>query len=273
MTMQIEDNTLYVKKENHAFMTIDAEPSIRNEMVDYFSFLVPGYKFMPDYKNKIWDGKIYLYNSRGRRLYVGLFYYLKKFAESEGRNYKIVLIDNTRYGYPEQTQDVDFSFIQDLTITSRGKEISPYDYQIETAYHALTNKRRMIISPTASGKSLIIYLIIRWFLKNRTEKDSHNKVLIVVPTTSLVEQMYGDFADYSQKDPSFNAEKLIHRIYSGKEKRVRDKLKYKIKLDSGLILSLDQTDYVVLSNGKKILVKDLKGTEEISDKWLEKISK
>lgn len=268
MTIQIEDNTLYVRKENHAFMTIDAEPSIRNEISDYFSFMVPGYKFMPDYKNKIWDGKIYLYNLKNRRLYTGLFYYLKKFAAAEGRNYKIVLIKDDKYGYPEETQNIDLSFIQDLNITSRGKKIDPYDYQIETVYQALTNKRRMIISPTASGKSLIIYLIIRWFLKNRDEEADHNKVLIIVPTTSLVEQMYGDFSDYSEKDSSFNAEKLVHRIYSGKEKRVKDKLKYKIKLDSGIILNLEENDYVVLSDGKKILVKNLKGTEEISDKWL-----
>ena len=66
--------------------------------------------------------------------------------------------------------------------------------------------------PTGSGKSLIIYIIMRWFLEN-----SDKKCLIIVPTTSLVEQMYKDFIDYATNDKWFDEESM-HKIYSGKEK-------------------------------------------------------
>jgi superfamily II DNA or RNA helicase len=75
--------------------------------------------------------------------------------------------------------------------------------------------RSLLISPTGSGKSLIIYMLLRWYLDHHADDKL---VLIVVPTTGLVEQMKKDFIDYSQLDDSFNAEKEVHQIYSGKEK-------------------------------------------------------
>ena len=65
---------LRIKKKNHAFLTIDAEPSILNEISDYFTFYVPGYKFMPAFRNKVWDGKIRLFNVQSKELYSGLYH-------------------------------------------------------------------------------------------------------------------------------------------------------------------------------------------------------
>ena len=45
--------------------------------------------------------------------------------------------------------------------------------------------------------------------------DKKEDVLLVVPTTSLVEQMYKDFIDYG-----WDAEKYCHRIYAGKDKDI-----------------------------------------------------
>jgi len=214
METQIAPNTLYVKKKNNVYITVEAEPSIRNELTDFFSFYVPGYRHMPAYKNKMWNGKINLYDSRTRELYVGLFAYLKEFANAEGREYKLSLEHDSMYGYPEVNQTVDWSFLSDITITSKGQRIEPRDYQMQAVEHALTHKRAMLISPTASGKSLIIYLAMRYYLLNHKKR-----VLIIVPTTSLVQQMYSDFDDYSQYDDSFDVG-TCHRVYAGKEKIV-----------------------------------------------------
>ena len=65
----------------------------------------------------------------------------------------------------------------------------------------------LLISPTASGKSLMIYALIRYFVAKK------QKILLVVPTTSLVEQMYKDFEDYGW-DPKNHC----HRIYAGRER-------------------------------------------------------
>ena len=202
-----------IKKKNHAMIVVDSEPSVLNELSDFFTFYVPGYKFMPAYKNKVWDGKIRLFDIRTHELYAGLYRYVKEFANAEGRDYAIELEHDNYYGYPETTGEPDMSFLNDYTITgNKGEKIEPRDYQIRAIEHGLRTKSAMLISPTASGKSLIIYCLMRWYLENHDKK-----VLIVVPTTSLVEQMYSDFEAYSKYDENFD-NSICQRIYSGAPK-------------------------------------------------------
>ncbi len=190
---------------------------IEQEISDYFRFQVPNYKFMPAYKNGNWDGYIYLYDKvRSKRLYVGLWGYLKNWASERG--YLIELIDtcegeistkNENYGNSGKLID----YLPSLEPYSNGKSIQPHEYQIAAFVHAIENKRSILLSPTASGKSLIIYSICRYLLDNQKKK-----ILIIVPTTGLVEQMAKDFLDYSSEDVSWDGTEYIHKIYSGKEK-------------------------------------------------------
>ena len=204
------NDVIKVRQKNHSYIHVECPAGVANELTDFFTFFVPGYKFMPAYKNKMWDGKIRLYDSRTRELYAGLYPYLVEFANTPGRDYEIAIDHDPYYGRPDTNYEYDFKFLDSLTITGGGKEIKPRDYQIRAVDHALTNRRGLLISPTASGKSLIIYLIMRYFLEHE-----NGKLLIIVPTTSLVQQMYSDFADYSQYDDTFNVENECHRIYSG----------------------------------------------------------
>mgnify|MGYP003111118155 FL=1 len=89
----------------------------------------------------------------------------------------------------------------------------PRDYQIEGVYDALKHNRKLLISPTASGKSLMIYSIVRYYVEKK------QSILIVVPTTSLVEQMYKDFEDYGWDVGSF-----CHKIYAGKERETNSQV-------------------------------------------------
>jgi superfamily II DNA or RNA helicase len=201
---------LKIIKKNETFLHIDTEPSIERELSDHFCFFVPGYKFMPAYRNRMWDGKIRLFDGRKKTLYCGLFKYVEEFAAA--RDYEIE-IESTNYGRPDSIQKINTSYITDgLTLTAAGNKIEPRDYQLEALEHALSNKKSLLLSPTASGKSLIIYMGIRAFLDS-----SDRNVLLIVPTTSLVEQMYSDFSDYSSQD-DWSAEDNCHKIYSGKEK-------------------------------------------------------
>jgi len=202
---------IVVKKKNEVFLGLATEPSIEMELTEHFCFYVPGYKFMPAYKNRMWDGKIRLFDLRKKVIYGGLFKYLKEFADARG--YELVIEDNSAFGRPdtEELHDID-SFLKTLVLSVNGDDISPRSYQLDALSCTLSNKKTLLLSPTASGKSLIIYMAIRYYL------DMYDKnVLIIVPTTSLVEQMYSDFADYSKKD-EWSSEKNCHRIYSGREK-------------------------------------------------------
>lgn len=209
------NDKIVVKKKNEVFLEVYTDPGTGAELSDFFCFYVPGYKFMPAYKDKIWDGKIRLYNQLTKTLYGGLLPYLKEFCDV--RDVDLEYENSDYYGMPEVTEEVSDERLQDfiasLNLHSRDKPIQARDYQIEAIKHAQSKNRAMLLSPTASGKSLIIYILTRLFL----DSDPKQKALIIVPTTSLVEQMTSDFLDYSSYDDSFWGSD-IHKIYSGKEK-------------------------------------------------------
>ena len=195
---------LVISKCNEVFLKIDAEPHIQYELRDHFTFEVEGAKFMPQYRNKHWNGEIHLFDLRKKQIYIGLLDRIISFCKRHDYSYKFV--NNEYYGTPfEVNEGISYQGVKDYM-----KSIcchSPRTYQIQGVYDALRHNRKLLISPTASGKSLMIYSLVRYYT------DKHEKILLVVPTTSLVEQMYKDFQDYG-----WDAESYCHRIYSGKEK-------------------------------------------------------
>jgi len=198
---------IWVKQKDNVHVYVEASDSIRREISDFFTFEVPGAKFMPSYRNKYWDGKIRLYNVNKAELYIGLVPYLIKFAKQ--LEYEIQ-IDLEPFGEKISKEEVS-EFCNVLKLHSQKKPIQARDYQQSAIHEAINSGRTLLLSPTASGKSLIIYSLIRY------HQALGRKQLIVVPTTSLVEQMYGDFRDYSSNN-GFNVAKHCHRIYGGKEK-------------------------------------------------------
>ena len=203
--------TIKISKRNEVHMHVECDPSIEMELSEHFCFFVPGYKFMPAYRNRMWDGKIRLYDSRKKTLYNGLYKYLREFCDV--RDYNLEVIENEKYGTLESLSEPNLdSLLSKISLSVNGSDITPRDYQLEGLSHTLSQERSLLLSPTASGKSLIIYLAIRYYLEN-----FDGKILIIVPTTSLVEQMYADFGDYSSKD-TWNHNEHCHRIYSGREK-------------------------------------------------------
>jgi superfamily II DNA or RNA helicase len=200
----INTTNLVISKSNEVFLKIKTEPHIEYELRDHFKFEVPGAKFMPQYRGRNWNGEIHLYDMRSKQIYVGLLDKIVNFCEQYGYSYKFE--DNKFYGQPFEVNDmISYEGVKDYmkSICSH----SPRDYQIEGVYDALRHNRKLLISPTASGKSLMIYSIVRYYA------NKGQKILLVVPTTSLVEQMYKDFEDYG-----WDVESYCHRIYSGKEK-------------------------------------------------------
>ena len=195
---------LSISKKNEVNLQVKSETHVYYELSDYFTFDVPGAKFMPQYRNKYWDGKIRLFSNHTGEIYVGLLDKLIQFCEDH--NYTYEFKDNEYYGLPFQTNDlISKEGVKDY-MHSICKHV-PRDYQIEGVYDALRHNRKLLISPTASGKSLMIYAIVRYYVEKK------QSILIVVPTTSLVEQMYKDFEDYGWDVGSF-----CHKIYAGKER-------------------------------------------------------
>ena len=201
---------LSISKKNEVNLQVKSETHVYYELSDYFTFDVPGAKFMPQYRNKYWDGKIRLFSNHTGEIYVGLLDKLIQFCEDH--NYTYEFKDNEYYGLPFQTNDlISREGVKDY-MYSICKHV-PRDYQIEGVYDALKHNRKLLISPTASGKSLMIYSIVRYYVEKK------QSILIVVPTTSLVEQMYKDFEDYGWDVGSF-----CHKIYAGKERETNSQV-------------------------------------------------
>jgi len=191
---------LILHKKNEAFIQFECDRNIAQELSDYFTFYVPGYQFVPAYKSRLWDGKIRLADLRSFSIYHGLVPYIKKFCKE--RDYTLEI--DSDVSTTENYSAIEAAeFVKSLKLPHEIR-----DYQLKSFIHAIRNRRILLLSPTASGKSLILYCIIRYLQSTNAKRG-----LLIVPTTSLVEQMYSDFASYG-----YDSEEYCHRQYAGKEK-------------------------------------------------------
>lgn len=190
------ENKVIVTNEDEVYVKIHCDDSIAYELNSHFEFKVPGAEFTPQYRSRLWNGKVYLFSLKTRKIYRGLVPYINKFCVD--RNYEFV--------YDNEVYDEEFSIKEaEEFIKKLNLPVEPRDYQIDAFVHAIRSRRALLLSPTASGKSLIIYLITRYL--------NESKCLIIVPNISLVTQLASDFADYG-----LDADKYVHRIFAGQDK-------------------------------------------------------
>jgi superfamily II DNA or RNA helicase len=192
-----EKEHLLITQVNEVYLKVKCERHVAQELSDFFTFFVPGHQFVPAFRNRIWDGKIRLFDLRSNQLYIGLLKYLEEFCNERD------------YAFSHNLVEDDFSlyhakkFIQTLNLP-----FEVHEHQLNAFVHAMQSRRALLLSPTASGKSLIIYMLVRQLFDYQQLKG-----LIIVPTTSLVEQLTKDFQDYG-----WDSENHVHKIYQGKDK-------------------------------------------------------
>ena len=195
-----------IEKINNVHLRITSEDyGILQELSDHFTFEVPGYKFMPAYRAGLFDGKIRMYDLHRKTLYVGLLKYVQDFADRN--EYEIKYLNEVVTTTDISIKDVK-EYAEWLNLHGRGEPIEIRDYQLDAIHKALSTERTVLLSPTASGKSLIIYTTMRHHL------EEGRKCILVVPTTSLVEQMYADFKDYSSAN-GWKVDRHCQKLYSG----------------------------------------------------------
>jgi len=191
-----------IEKLDEVYVRVFSDPSIEQEIVDFFTYEYPGARFTPQFRARLWDGKVRLYDAIRKTLYLGLVNYVEYFAEQNG--YQIEYVNEVLKSELITSHDVE----QYLKTLELPEKIEIRDYQIDAISHALADHRILLLSPTASGKSFIIYSIMRWHLQEG------RKCIIIVPTTSLVEQLYTDFEDYSTVN-GWQTKEHCQKLYSG----------------------------------------------------------
>lgn len=174
-------SSVHLRFIDRVHVKVEAEPSTIMELADQFTFYAENYKFNPKYRARVWDGKIRLVNNLTGYVYAGLAKHIKKFCDARGYSFSF---DDELY-YDNVSEHELREFIDTLGIPEK---YAIRDYQFDSVLKCIRSGRRTLVSPTSSGKSLMIYILMRWYQKH--------KGLIIVPTIGLVNQMESDFRDY-----------------------------------------------------------------------------
>lgn len=185
---------LTITKLNDVWMKVQcAETYMELDLQDEFSFEVPGAKFDPRVKFGKWDGIKRLYNRKTKKMHIGLLFKLLNVCDKKGWS---THLDPDLMPSPDNLEDEDLDqLIELIKPYSGGESIDPFDYQREAVKYMMNMDRTTVLAATSAGKSLILYLAIRIY---QLLDDMHDKTMfIVVPSASLVEQLYSDFEDYS----------------------------------------------------------------------------
>lgn len=189
---------------NETYCKIECEDYVHLEIYSYLKSKIPDFHLIrsqnPRYR--FHDGYKRFYQKGNHKLLYGHILWLNEFCKS--RNYELCLDEKIKSRTKNNiTKEEIDKFINTLPLP-----YTLHEYQKDCVYRAVLNRRLVLKVPTGSGKTVISYCIIKWFLEN--EKG---KVLFVVPSKGLIKQAYKDFKEYGYTDD-------IHIIQSGAEKEL-----------------------------------------------------
>jgi superfamily II DNA or RNA helicase len=182
---------------------VECEIGTHLEIKEHISCYAANYKFHPKFKMRIWNGKISFYDIRSHLYPIGLLPQIYECAKKF--NYQVKLnFDMSKLS----------NIIPDVNIDEFAEKIFKAnfvlrDYQFNAIKASLESKRGVCLSCTSSGKSAMIYTIFRYLIERLDKK----KTMLIVPNTSLVEQMFSDFIDYGWLDIN----KYVTKLYAGRK--------------------------------------------------------
>lgn len=195
--------TLIIDKLNNVDFKINCDIGQLMELKEFSSFMAPNHQFHPAFRSRIWNGKISWFNTKDKTVPIGLLPNLFEFCKRYG--YKLKMNFDVNELVPQKISDDKLESFYDYLFSSQ--KIYPRDYQQDAIKAAINNRRGILLSPTGSGKSLIVYTLVRYLLAE------NKKVILVVPNVSLVNQIFSDFVEYGWAQCSNHTEKL----YSGEK--------------------------------------------------------
>lgn len=194
-------DSVTIHKINNVYVRLETDRGVLREISEHFSFKIPNFKFHPKVKSGMWDGTIRLLNVNNGTMYIGLWKYLLEFCQQ--RN--IAVIGAEQFDPDDFDHDIE-QFIENLKLP-----YVPHDYQSFAVKHAINNRMATLLAATSAGKSLVSYILARYMVA------AGGKVLVIVPSVTLVNQLRSDFEEYSQNN-SWDVEANTHLITAGVEK-------------------------------------------------------
>lgn len=208
-----KDKSKFILKES----TREEYNQLRNVLTPY----VKGFRFMPRFKLTNWDGKYDHFNNG--QINFGLWHECYSCCKEYGYPFNV----ENKEDFPrddriklEDIKKFALEFFKDHK-TDKGEDFTPYTHQIEAVYKMLRHRYGNIEVATSGGKSLIFSLMIFFLLTKRP----NTKILLIVPSISLVTQFYDDMLDYNIGFNKENKNPLnlkIQEIMSDRPRKVRE---------------------------------------------------
>lgn len=197
---------LQITKVNEIYAKVSSNhPTLMNSLYTFMSVYAENFRFMPKYKAGLWDGKIHFMDHSGK-FPIGLLRHVYRFVQQDGLS---IEISEELLPKIDALED-EFNTITDEWIS---ESITPRDYQLEGAIKICVYKRGILEHATSAGKSLTMALAVMYNLK----KEFCSKVLIIVPSVGLVEQLTSDFIEFGVP------EEWIGKFH-GREKEIDKKI-------------------------------------------------
>ncbi len=156
---------------------------------------VKGYQFTPRFKLGVWDGSISLFDNG--EFDIGLWKEVYNLCKTHGWKFELENKEDFPVNKKISMEDVQRfcdDFFKYHTLPD-GKDFTPYEHQIDSAYKIMKNRFCLTEVATGGGKSLIFAVIAFYILR---EVNPNAKFLLIVPNISLVTQFYDDIVDYNK---------------------------------------------------------------------------
>lgn len=207
LTTVMSNTFIKSTKIDEVFSRIECDPDTGRKILHALTFMAPGHQYHPLFKRGLWDGKVSLFDPKTGKIYTGLVPELQTTAGKVDHFSDDSIISKhdepkSRGLIPGISNNFDHR-----TVASGFTE---RQYQTDTIRHCMRQGRALIVSPTSSGKSVMIYRLIQ---------EYNRKTLVIVDSLNLLKQMKSDFKDYG-----CDVEKHVHMICSGADKQTEKQI-------------------------------------------------
>ena len=191
--------------DDNQFLRIDDATELELEQITIsLTKRIESWRFNPLVKRGVWDGYV-SYIKDDKWIPAGLWRHVLQICKDY--NLEIEMNGIKRLIDPNINAETFEKWSLDFF---KGAEITPRDYQIETAYNILKFRKCLAELATSAGKTLISFLTIAYML----EKVKAEKILMIVPNVSLVLQAHEDFHDYNYMN---KVPLKIQQIFAGQK--------------------------------------------------------
>ena len=231
-----------ITDKNKSFIEIQFdEYSQENDFAtiyDHFSIKIPGAEFSASYKMGFSDGEHHFVKMSKKEdcceLLIGLKQKLIECCKINNIDY----IDKTSVKDNNITRKEVEEFIDKLDL-----KFTPYKHQIDGVYNILKYESGIMLSATGSGKSLIIYCVIRYLI------HQNKKGIIIVPSINLVNQLFSDFNEYFYDMELILKEQLNNSTDDVEKLSIKNKINKIIQNRKDLNCEAIENDIALISAG------------------------